>query len=245
MLLQETFMSTSTPTPHISSPTPHISSAGEQALDARVAAADKAVLTLRYRLLGAAQENPAWLKAVQALEFSRAAHLGMTRDDKVTPYIIHPVQVALYALTLRGSLIHPVETIAACLLHDVVEDCHISYAQLTETFGKEVSHAVQSVTKPRVPQGHPMDKALHFGGMALCPIASIVKGCDRGNNQGTLGGQTPGRQLRKVEETEAYVLPMLKTARRSFPQQDLAYENIKLLLINQIELVRAVHGEKA
>lgn len=228
------------------SPTPQNSTGAtdEPLLDARVARADKAVLTMRYRLLGAAQENPAWLKAVQALEFARAAHLGMTRDDKVTPYIVHPVQVALYALTLRGSLLYPVETIAACLLHDVIEDCHISYEQLKETFGEQVGRAVLAVSKPRVPQGHTLDKALHFGGMAECPIASIVKGCDRGNNQGSLSGQTPGRQMRKVEETEAYVLPMLKTARRRFPQQELAYENIKLLLRNQIELVRAVHAEK-
>jgi hypothetical protein len=51
--------------------------------------------------------------------------------------------------------------------------------------------------------------------------------------------------LEKYFLPEPDVLPMLKTARRSFPQQELAYENIKLLLINQIELVRAVHGEKA
>ncbi len=208
----------------------------------RIKRAEKAILTLRYRLLGAAHENPDWLLALDALEFSREAHQGMTRDDQITPYIFHPVEAALYVLTLHASLAQPVQTVAATLLHDVLEDCDVKHAQLQERFGKDVAQAVLRVSKPRLTEGRTLDLAQHFSWMALCPIASIVKGADRVNNQGTLGEQNPGRQMRKVDETETYVLPMLKEARRRFPRQELAYENIKLMLRNQIALVRAVHA---
>ena len=40
-----------------------------------------------------------------------------------------------------------------------------------------------------------------------------------------------------ISECEKHILPMLKEARRIFPEQEPAYENIKLVLMSQIELI--------
>lgn len=52
----------------------------------------------------------------------------------------------------------------------------------------------------------------------------------------------------KIEKQKAYIqevfdlfLPMLKKARRLFPHQVNAYENIKHILQSQIELIQAIH----
>ncbi len=44
-----------------------------------------------------------------------------------------------------------------------------------------------------------------------------------------------------IQETETYILPALKEARRQFPKQEPAYENIQHVLVSQIELLQAVH----
>ena len=50
------------------------------------------------------------------------------------------------------------------------------------------------------------------------------------------------KQKEYVEEVLRLFLPMIKKARRLFPHQVNAYENIKHMLETQIELIRAVHS---
>jgi hypothetical protein len=81
--------------------------------------------------------------------------------------------------------------------------------------------------------------------MLDCPVATVVKGSDRINNQSTMVGVfTPKKQMEYVRECEEHILPMLKSARRKFPDQEPAYENMKLVLTTQIAMVRAIHAGK-
>ena len=59
------------------------------------------------------------------------------------PYIDHPVAVANLLLDLRLD----VNSIAAALLHDVVEDTTVTKEQVAQAFGSEVAHLVDGVTK--------------------------------------------------------------------------------------------------
>jgi hypothetical protein len=56
-----------------------------------------------------------------------------------------------------------------------------------------------------------------------------------------LGAFDLAKQQEYIQETEEYILPALKEARRRFPHQEPAYENIKHMLQSQIELLSAVH----
>jgi hypothetical protein len=48
---------------------------------------------------------------------------------------------------------------------------------------------------------------------------------------------TPEKQRSYIDEAVDHILPMLKQARRKHPRQELAYENAKLMLVSQIQLI--------
>ncbi|MCH8940510.1 MAG: HD domain-containing protein, partial [Chloroflexi bacterium] len=78
----------------------------------------------------------------QAYEFAAAQHDGQVRMSG-EPYIEHPLSAALYLADLKQDS----ATLAATLLHDVIEDCDLSKEELEERFGAEVSRLVDGVTK--------------------------------------------------------------------------------------------------
>ena len=78
----------------------------------------------------------------QACRYAERCHDGQLRKSG-DPYVIHPLSIALYLADLRLDD----QTIAAALLHDVVEDCDVSLEQLAKAFGPEVSKLVDGVTK--------------------------------------------------------------------------------------------------
>ena len=206
-----------------------------------LAGVNKKIHVLRSRLLGAAHENREWYAAVEALELAIEKHDGMFRANQVTPYIVHPVEVASYAFTLP-RLMRPVQTTAALLMHDIMEDCHVSYQSLCDQFGAEIADGVEAMSK--VVDGAKKSNEQYFGALSRSVIGSIGKACDRVNNQSTMEDFPPERQLKQVTETETFILPLIKAARRRFPQQELAYENAKLVLKTQVALIRSMHREE-
>jgi (p)ppGpp synthase/HD superfamily hydrolase len=86
---------------------------------------------------------------VRALTVAKQAHAGQVRDDG-TPYITHPLRVAL-SLAQEFD-VDDLELICAALLHDAVEDAaHLSTEQIEWDFGPRVGHIVQQLTKPSDP----------------------------------------------------------------------------------------------
>ena len=200
---------------------------------------EKKLLTLRQQLIGARYHH-----ALAALEFAIRFHTG-TRKDGITPEFQHQVEIALFALTLP-DLMYREEVIATILLHDVREDYDITDREIRDLFfhdpefAERVSRAVENMTK--VFRGTKKDEKDLFEAMSQDPIASIAKGCDRMHNLQTMVGVfKTEKQKSYIQEVYDLFLPMLKKARRLFPHQVNAYENIKHILTSQIELIEAVH----
>ena len=78
----------------------------------------------------------------KAYEVAHSAHEGQFRKSG-DPYIIHPLYVAIILAGLEMDK----ETIAAGILHDVVEDTTLTKEQVEERFGKDVALLVDGVTK--------------------------------------------------------------------------------------------------
>ena len=78
----------------------------------------------------------------RAYDFADKVHEGQERVSG-EPYLSHPLAVAEILLDLRMD----VESIAAGLLHDVVEDTHASLEEVKLAFGSEVANLVDGVTK--------------------------------------------------------------------------------------------------
>jgi (p)ppGpp synthase/HD superfamily hydrolase len=192
-------------------------------------------ISLHYWLLG-----KGYLKALKAMDFAAEYHKG-TRKDGVTPEFDHQISIAHYVRTLLPSLEFAEETLCVIFLHDVCEDYHVSREEIERQFGTRVADAVWRMTKTW--RGQKMDEARLFEAMAECPIASIAKGADRIHNlQSMVGVFTPEKQKTYMGEVRDLFLPMLKKARKLFPQQEAAYENIKHMLTSQLELIGAIHA---
>lgn len=188
-------------------------------------------IALRHWLLGRE-----WFKAAEAMTWAEGYHTGV-RKDGVTPEFNHQVQIALYLATLTPHLLHPEDTITTAFAHDVCEDFDVEFSVVEGLFGGRVAQATHSVTK--VHKGFKRHPAEVMAAQANDPIGSVVKGADRIHNQSTLAGVFGNAKiLEYIEETETYILPMLKQARQKFPAQSAAYQNERIMLRTQNATLR-------
>ncbi len=78
----------------------------------------------------------------RAYSFAESAHDGQVRLSGEA-FITHPIETAMYLAELRMDS----TTIAAALLHDVIEDCDVTNEELEAHFGPDVTRLVDGVTK--------------------------------------------------------------------------------------------------
>jgi len=196
---------------------------------------EKMKIALRGKLAGMG-----FHKAVEAMNFAEKLHDGKRKDGQHE--FSHQVSQACLALTLLPHVDYPEELLTTIFLHDVCEDKGISYEEIEAKFGIVVKGAVNFMTK--IYKGDKIDNNMYYRMLASCPIASLAKGFDRVHNLMTMnGGFSPEKQVSYIEETLEYTVPMLKEARRKFPTQELAYENIKFIFTNQVQLYNALNKE--
>lgn len=79
----------------------------------------------------------------RAIEFATKVHHGMMRKKDHVPYILHPLEAAVIVSTMTSDQ----ETIAAAVLHDVVEDAGVTIEQIEELFGSRVRFLVEAETE--------------------------------------------------------------------------------------------------
>ncbi len=147
----------------------------------------------------------------RAFEFAEKAHDGQMRRSG-DPYITHPVAAAEIVADLQQDA----NTLAATLLHDVVEECDVTVADLTEQFNAEVAKLVDGATKLekvdwRAPgadgvQAENLRKM--FLAMAEDVRVVIIKLADRLHNMRTLDFQTEDKRRRIAQETMDIFAPL-------------------------------------
>lgn len=89
------------------------------------------------------QANPRYLKAL-AFAAERHGAARQPRKGTVFPYVVHPIRVA----EILDRFGYGEDVVVAGMLHDVVEDAGVTYAELTSTFGKRVSTLVEKASEP-------------------------------------------------------------------------------------------------
>lgn len=75
----------------------------------------------------------------QAMVFAAQMHDGAVRKGSRIPYIVHPMEAAAIAATVTDDP----HVLAATVLHDVMEDCGVSYEELVSRFGSRVADLVR------------------------------------------------------------------------------------------------------
>jgi len=163
----------------------------------------------------------------RAFEFAAKAHEGQTRRSG-EPYITHPLAVA----EIVASLELDEESIAAALLHDVLEDCGVTYVELEQRFGKEIASLVDGVSKLDRLNFTSRDEAQvenlrkMFLAMARDLRVILIKLADRLHNMRTLKHQPTDAQVRIAQETMDIYAPLahrLGLSEIKWELEDLAF----------------------
>ncbi len=138
-----------------------------------------------------------------AYRVAEFAHRHQMRDEG-TPYITHPLRVAL---ALVDELeIHSPKLICSALLHDVIEDTAITRDEIAEQFGGDIAEIVWLLSKfEDTDLGDYLDAieaAAHTG-------APLVKLCDRLDNLRSLAHSPKIEKKRRyLYSTEHFYLPL-------------------------------------
>lgn len=142
-----------------------------------------------------------------AYRLASEAHAGQTRFEG-TPYIVHPLRVALL-LAGHPDLAPDARLLAAALLHDVIEDCGLTRDELAAQFGAQVADWVQALSKPGK-TARPADwEERYFEMVAAAPRpARLVKLADRLDNLVGLVFWQPEKRADYRAETRTRILPI-------------------------------------
>ena len=146
----------------------------------------------------------------EAFELSLEAHKDMRRKSG-EPYIFHPLAVAQIAAEEIGL---GTTSVVCALLHDTVEDTHISLADINHRFGEKVAKIIDGLTKisnvfdteTNSPQAENFRKML----LTLSDDVRVIliKLADRLHNMRTLDSMSRKNQLKIASETKYIYAPL-------------------------------------
>ena len=145
-----------------------------------------------------------------AFEFADKAHEGQLRKDN-SPFVTHPLAVAqIVAEELHLDL----ESIAAALLHDTIEDTAATHEQIAELFSPTIANLVEGVSKlTRVHYTSKAEEQMENLRKMLLAMSKdirviLIKISDRLHNMRTMEYQTPEKQKQKSFETMEIYAPI-------------------------------------
>lgn len=145
----------------------------------------------------------------KAFDLAVEAHKEMRRKSG-EPYIYHPIAVARICAEEMGL---GATAIACALLHDTVEDTHITLQDIEDLFGEKARRIIDGLTKiPEVFDQNASIQAENFRKMILTISDDLrvvlIKLADRLHNMRTLGSMRPDQQLKIASETKFLYAPL-------------------------------------
>ena len=198
----------------------------------------------------------------KAYVFASECHNGQSRVSG-GPYIEHPIQTALYLANMQMD----VTTVAAALLHDVVEDCGVTYQELKDRFGEDVAKLVDGVTKLTRMDLRPMgtddpqqasafqEDRLQAESLRKMLVAMaedvrvvLIKLADRLHNMRTLTALSPRRRTAIAQETLDIYTPLahrLGIWDIKWRLEDMAFRHLEPVKYRSIsKMLAAKRGER-
>jgi GTP diphosphokinase / guanosine-3',5'-bis(diphosphate) 3'-diphosphatase len=185
----------------------------------------------------------------EAYDYATKAHEGQLRRSG-GPYLEHPLQVAITLAELQMDT----STLAAALLHDVLENCGIPLAEIQTRFGPEVAKLVDGVTKlgkislkvpgeviQRQSGSTRQEQAENLRKMLVAMAEDLrvvfIKLADRLHNMQTLDALEPEKQLRIARETQEVYAPLahrLGIWELKWQLEDLSFRYLEPIKYHQV-----------
>ncbi|MFP3898361.1 MAG: RelA/SpoT family protein [Dehalococcoidia bacterium] len=187
-----------------------------------------------------------------AYEFAARAHEGQLRKTG-EPFLEHPLSTALILVDFHLDA----ETLAAALLHDVLEDCGVPLNEVESSFGPEVARLVDGVTKlnrltsrSRTREAKSKVQAENLRKMLLATAEDLrvvlIKLADRLHNMRTLGALPTDRRRAIAQETLEIYAPLahrLGVRQAKWQLEDLAFRYLEPRAYHRV--ARLVAGKRA
>ena len=214
--------------------------------------ADKQQLAETFEMLLATvrQNRPSDDIAIiqQAYEFCLKHHAGQRRASG-DPFALHPLEVARVLAEMKLDS----TAIAAGLLHDAVEDTPVTSREIAETFGEQVAHIVDGVTKiDKIQFANREDRqAENVRKMLLAMVSDVrvvlIKLADRLHNMRTLEHLQPERQQAIARETLDIYAPLahrLGMGKVRSELEDLSFQYVDPVGHDQISSAVEAHRQQ-
>ena len=167
----------------------------------------------------------------KAYVFAAQAHKGQTRRSG-EPYLSHALEVSNMLADMKLDK----TTLAAGLLHDVIEDTDVTAVELLDIFGKEITHLVEGVTKiSRVQESSPITRQAESIRKIILTMTDdlrviFIKLTDRIHNLKTLKFLPERKQKKIARETLEIYAPIanrLGMGRIKTELEDLSFRYVE------------------
>ena len=162
-----------------------------------------------------------------ALPVARKLHDGQYRKSG-EPYFTHPLKVCS---TLISYGIDDDVTLAAAILHDVLEDCGDKLPGGSQSLIQEYGIApevVETISLLSKRSGlNDQELAEYFQKIEKNPRAALIKLADRLHNSGSLYTFTDEKMAKYLRETNLFLIPMASYCKKYYPQYANAFSILK------------------
>ena len=140
------------------------------------------------------------MKLVEAIRYATQKHEGVYRNDRVTPYLYHTLEVACLLIDVE---VFDYKVLISAIIHDVVEDTDAKIKEIQEKFGYAISRIVELLTK------HPnFIRRIGYwwlmkneNNLSIRWRVLVIKFADRIHNLMTLDCMPEKNRIRKMRET--------------------------------------------
>ncbi len=172
-------------------------------------------------------------KLEKAMELAEKYHTGQLRKSW-EPYIIHPIAV----MNILKKYNFPEDVLVAAILHDIVEDSHMTNIEINNLFWERVGFILYALSKNPKPKDNDKLKKTYnkeshdkyktykdyidyrffmyvnrfYVSIIADPWILFIKMADQIHNLSTLEFLPAKKQIRKIDEVENYFMPIYKKA---------------------------------
>lgn len=186
----------------------------------------------------------------RAFDMALDAHREQRRKSG-EPYIFHPIEVAKIVANEIGL---DATSIAAALLHDVIEDTKYTYEDIEKRFGKKIADIVEGLTKISNINRRNISIQSETYRKLLMTLAEdfrviLIKIADRLHNMRTLSSLRPAKQKKIASETIYIYAPLahrlgLYNIKSELEDLSLKYNNPEVYEEISEKLVLASEGRE-